>query len=304
MEKINVAELLKDCPKGMKLNCTLFEDVELDCIIDGNKWPIRLIIKDGERGDAPLSLTKEGFYSTSHNPKCVIFPKGKTSWEGFQRPFVNGDIVATNAGEWIGIMEKEEQCGKLMSVHCVLRGDNGLEIYHEKKRQWCFDRLATEKEKQRLFNALRENNYEWNSKEKCLEPLVIKPKFKIRDEVKFSHDGSIFIITAVNDKYYCLAEKRSTITFPALISSDKDWELIPKKFDINTLIPFESKVLVRSMINDTWKPATFGCITEKCSSPFVTVGGVSWVQCIPYKGNEHLLSKTDDCDDYYKTWGD
>ena len=49
MEKINVAELLKDCPKGMKLNCTLFEDVEFDCIIGGNKWPIRLIIKDGEK---------------------------------------------------------------------------------------------------------------------------------------------------------------------------------------------------------------------------------------------------------------
>lgn len=300
MEKINVAELLKDCPKGMKLNCTLFEDVELNCIIDGNKWPIRLIIKDGERGDAPLSLTKEGYYSTSHNPKCVIFPKGKTSWEGFQRPFVNGDIVATNAGEWIGIMEKEEQCGKLMSVHCVLRGDNGLEIYHEKKRQWCFDRLATEKEKQKLFNALRENNYEWNSKEKCLEPLVIKPKFKIGDEVKFSCRGNIFIVTAVNDKYYCLAEKGSTITFPVLISSDKDWELVPNKFDITTLKRFE-QVLVRNYNTDEWDIDLFGYYSRGF---YHTTGRGLYRQCIPYIGNEHIAGTSVDCDDYYKNWED
>lgn len=25
-------------------------------------------------------------------------------------------------------------------------------------------------------------------------------------------------------------------------------------------------------------------------------------QCIPYEGNEHLLGKTDDCDEFYKTW--
>lgn len=27
MEKINIAELLKDCPKGMELDCTIFDDV-------------------------------------------------------------------------------------------------------------------------------------------------------------------------------------------------------------------------------------------------------------------------------------
>jgi hypothetical protein len=29
MEKINVAELLKDCPKGMELDCTMYENVYL-----------------------------------------------------------------------------------------------------------------------------------------------------------------------------------------------------------------------------------------------------------------------------------
>lgn len=298
MEKINVAELLKDCPKGMKLDCTVWENLYFE-EVTASSFPISCYFEqNGVK--IPQHFTKYGHYHNNDNAKCVIFPKGKTSWEGFQRPFVNGDIVATSAGEWIGIMEKEEQCGKLMSVHCVLRGDNGLEIYHEKKRQWCFDRLATEKEKQRLFNALRENNYEWNSKEKCLEPLVIKPRFKIRDEVKFSHDGSIFIITAVDDKYYCLAEKGSTITFPALISSDKDWELVPKKFDITTLKRFD-KVLVRKCSTDEWDIDFFGYYSRGF---YHATGKGLYRQCIPYIGNEHIAGTSDDCDDYYKNWED
>lgn len=32
MEKINIAELLKDCPKGMELNCVIYEDVHFDYV--------------------------------------------------------------------------------------------------------------------------------------------------------------------------------------------------------------------------------------------------------------------------------
>ena len=34
---------------------------------------------------------------------------------------------------------------------------------------------------------------------------------------------------------------------------------------------------------------------------YITTYGVTQ-QCIPYEGNQHLLGKTDDCDEYYKTW--
>lgn len=298
MEKINVAELLKDCPKGMKLDCAMYNDVEFCQITNDKDYPIKVLIKDPVKGETSMVLTKEGHYHRFYSGKCVIFPKGKTSWEGFQRPFVNGDIVATSAGEWIGIMEKEEQCGKLMSVYCVLRGDNGLEIYHEEKRQWCFDRLATEKEKQRLFNALRKNKYEWNSKEKCLEPLIIKPKFKIGDEIKFSCNGSIFIITAVDDKCYYLVEKGNTITFQVLINLDRDWELVSKKFDITTLKRFD-KVLVRDCNTDKWDIDFFGYYSRGF---YHTTGRCSFRQCIPYRGHEHIVGTSVDCADYYKNW--
>lgn len=37
-------------------------------------------------------------------------------------------------------------------------------------------------------------------------------------------------------------------------------------------------------------------------TPFGVSGGKYFQQCIPYKGNEHLLGKTDDCSEFYKIW--
>jgi hypothetical protein len=69
-------------------------------------------------------------------------------------------------------------------------------------------------------------------------------------------------------------------------------------FDITTLIPFESKVLVRNDNEQRWIPAFWG---GKREDGYVTTFGWS-KYCVPYEGNEHLLDKTDDCDEYFKTW--
>jgi hypothetical protein len=81
-------------------------------------------------------------------------------------------------------------------------------------------------------------------------------------------------------------------------------KLIKDKFDISTLIPFESKVLVRNDETCVWKPAIFGCYIDDClrNHKFLIMGPVFYKYLIPYKNNEHLLGKTNDCDNYYKTW--
>lgn len=79
-----------------------------------------------------------------------------------------------------------------------------------------------------------------------------------------------------------------------------DYELVPNKFDINTLKPFD-KVLVRGDVRQKWTHDFFGFMDKDKGYPFVCVGHYV-IQCIPFEGNEHLLGKTDDCDDYYKTW--
>ena len=88
--KINIAELLKDCPKGMELDCTMYDNVVFDGVSDNTSYPID-VLSDTMK----LNLTKTGGYSNSPDAKCVIFPKGKTTWEGFVPPckFKDGDVL-------------------------------------------------------------------------------------------------------------------------------------------------------------------------------------------------------------------
>ena len=118
MEKINIAEILKGCPKGMELDCVIFDDVTLYRIDTSpeNEYPIRIETKSGNF----LDLTKYGTYSNIEEAKCVIFPKGKTTWEGFQRPFKDGDIAVSDKGDIHLLRTKDssycayrERCGGL-----------------------------------------------------------------------------------------------------------------------------------------------------------------------------------------------
>ena len=165
-KKINIAELLKDCPKGMELDCTMYEGAELDCVTNDKKYPIKITIKDDIDGDITISLTKKGWYNTLHNPKCVIFPKGKTTWEGFNIPFKDGDIVSTKNGICIGIVKKSDN--NACETYIAMDGENI--VYTD--NIFCFERFATEEEKQKLFDSIKENGYKWNEENKTLEKLV------------------------------------------------------------------------------------------------------------------------------------
>ena len=118
MEKINILELLKDCPKGMELDCTVYNDVTFLRIDEVQN---RCYFKAGPADT--FWTTCEGRINGSPFGKCVIFPKGKTTWEGFVPPckFNDGDIVSGTMypGEtWIGIFK---QYGvQTFESHCSL----------------------------------------------------------------------------------------------------------------------------------------------------------------------------------------
>ena len=93
-QKINIAELLKYCPKGIELDCTMYDDVYFDYVDELNI--IHCYIQQ-EFNKTSVIFNQDGT-STSHTKsKCVIFPKGKTTWKGFQIPYEDGDIVACDA---------------------------------------------------------------------------------------------------------------------------------------------------------------------------------------------------------------
>ena len=384
--KINVAELLKDCPTGMELDCTMFENLEFDHIDKDNKlYPIRCRVKTEWGSYNFYTFTEYGCYGLEKYSKCIIFPKGKTTWEGFQRPFKDGDVIISNYGN-IHLLRTKD------SSYCAYRPRRGnkldvtmttcitvVRLATEEERQKLFDaikangykwnhetktleklieqefkdgdvisdslgtcifkgegmiqgtvdyycgvhgdyfivkwkpeghygdivnyRFATEEERQKLFDAIKANGYKWNFETKTLEKLI-EPKFKIGDKIKKkgNNDYRLTTIESINNNYYVIKTPdwfdNCYITDKLYFSNQDNYELVPSKFDITTLKPFDSRVLVRDANCYEWEADIFG----RYSDGYITLGGGKWKQCIPYEGNEHLLGTANDCDNYYKNW--
>ena len=173
IEKINIAELLKDCPRGMELDCTMYDNCTFDGIEDVGYIDILVKTPSGR-----IRLTKEGCYIRHDDyAKCIIFPKGKTTWEGFHRPFEDGDIVyfiTEHNNEYITIFKESARDYLETYIDVVIVTSkcslDSLFYVDNIKEQ----RLATEEEKQKLFDAIKANGYRWDAETKTLQK-VIKP---------------------------------------------------------------------------------------------------------------------------------
>jgi hypothetical protein len=165
-KKINVAKLLKNCPSGMELDSPLYDNLYFDCVDAGRKYCVKCHI--GKWSNTSVSFNEYGQFT--HNSKCVIFPKGRTTWEGFVplNEFKDGDIVSDDA--WIGITQGGKK-NRLIPTYCILKPSGAFEAYFGKKENWAFERIATEEEKQKLFDAIKNNGYRWDTETKTLEKL-------------------------------------------------------------------------------------------------------------------------------------
>jgi hypothetical protein len=90
-------------------------------------------------------------------------------------------------------------------------------------------KLATEEEKEKLFQTIKDNGYKWNPETKTLEKLV-EPKFKVGDRIVHKKGGNPFTITEITDGCY-----KGGTRYAILITQQDNFELVPNKFDINTL---------------------------------------------------------------------
>ena len=355
MEKLNIAELLKDCPSGMELDCTMYDSVTLLNVNDSEDitFPIKVLREDGNY----IALTKYGQYTDADFAKCVIFPKGKTTWEGFVPPykFKEGDVIYVEGlREWVAIVNSCNDNAIYDHValenKTILHFSDNLPLIRFSDKPVKI-RLAIEEEKKKLFDSLKEQGYKWNTNTNTLEKLPetkfkvgdriknknvnlyhtvnsilggsyivddnlvldmkmehlyelapdIKPKFKIGDRIKKDKDYISGIVTDIFDDSFKVTYDGGGCSYVQFHYQDA-WELVPDKFDITTLIPFESRVLVRNHESHKWSPAMWGYYDcDSQNYPYIIVGDVARY-CIPYEGNEHLLGTTKDCDDYYKTW--
>lgn len=89
---INIAEILKDCPKGMRLYSPLLGYVALENV-DTNS-PVSIRVKDSFNSCG--YFTKTGLYYDRADGECLLFPSSKMrDWTKF---FKKGDILHNKDG--------------------------------------------------------------------------------------------------------------------------------------------------------------------------------------------------------------
>ncbi len=90
-ENLNLVEILRDCPGGTKLYCTIFGDVTFEGIYDDEDLddlddldlPIKIRTTDGDLE----SLSINGQYYASREGECILFPsKENRDWSTFKVP--------------------------------------------------------------------------------------------------------------------------------------------------------------------------------------------------------------------------
>lgn len=95
--------------------------------------------------------------------------------------------------------------------------------------------------------------------------------------------------------------------FPS--KENRDWTTfkvpikVIERFNPESLKPYD-KVLGRDNLVSRWSLAFFSHIDHNLFYPYRVTPGCGFTQVIPYKGNEHLLGKGGEPDEYYRYWED
>lgn len=164
---MNIVEILKYCPKGTKLYSTVHGEVTLNYICKEKKYPICINIYDQKD-----SLTKEGRLYEDKG-ECILFPsENQRSWEDFRLPIKKGDIMMQIDGTLPFIASGESTIDNNPKYICgITDGGN----FKTSKDNYCwtsdFYIPATEEVKKKLFEAIKEAGYRWNSETLELEQI-------------------------------------------------------------------------------------------------------------------------------------
>lgn len=226
--KINIAEKLKDYPKGMKLYSPIYGEVELLKVNSNDTYPIIITIGI----DCTGTFTSDGrLYEQFHSAECILFPSREMrDWTKF---FKRGDVVIKNGGGMAAVFDgwandTYTEFNTTVNLYC------DRNTGEEEVCSTLLFRKATEEERKQFVKKVeRILNGKYNPDTLQVEPVKPTCPFK----------------------------------------------------------PFD-KVLVRNYDNTVWFANYFSHYKDNNGYHYVCIDD-SYIFCIPYEGNEHLLGTTD-----------
>lgn len=229
--KINIAEILKDCPKGMELYSPIYGTVGLLIVDSNSEYSIKTVTSI----DRPGSFTPYGrFYENYPSAECLLFPSREMrDWTKF---FKRGDVVYIKEANYVTDY----------AIFESWKNDDYTEfnasIFYSNKSGFAERKVCTAK----LYTKAND---------------ILKAK----------------LITFIEQHYKGKYN-------PDTLQVEPVKPTCPFK-------PFD-KVLVRDNDEGEWYANYFSHYKENNDCPYVCIDN-SYIYCIPYEGNEHLLGTSE-----------
>lgn len=201
---MNIANLLKYCPKGTKLYSTAFGEVEL---IDASSLANTILVQNNH--DTPFTFYSDGSYIL--DGECILFPsKDQRDWSKFRLPLKKGDIMMKADGTipFIASGEFYEDTSPKYICGVSITGRFSIGIYGWTSE---FYIPASKEAKKELFSKIAEAGYKWNAD--TLELEKIEPKFKEGNVIKDNKNNLYLIVdTNVRPKIGCALNQDMKLT--------------------------------------------------------------------------------------------
>lgn len=316
-EKINIAEILKDKPKGIRLYSPIFGECAFSFVREETD-DICVKKHNGEKA----FFNSKGLYNILG--ECLLFPsKEMRDWCKFA--WKKGDVLISNdyGTEVIFYNWYNDTYTNFYGKH-RLDSENKNNIKYNDAFLCTTGRYSLEDKdaaqtyintiEERLGGKLNRETWEIEKQPEFKDGDIITITFnwgedivyifKSEDNNNYSYyawlnGSSPIIIESSHPKSDIYTVRLSTEQekqqlFDALEKEGKAWDdekkrIVDLKQKVDELKPFD-KVLVKDNPYGSWEPALFWKkVDVKDLHPYMIIGGKRYRYCEPYEGNEHLL---------------
>ena len=328
--KINVANLLKDMPKGTKLYDLLYNiDVELDTISTTDTETVVWCTNETDNNTTcHRGYSEFGTVRGYPDGLQILLPsKEMRDWRKFN--WKKGDVLVNKDGDVYIIFERfaDDTYCSFVGKYYLWKENNDTEHFYKNERLLTSDFQKAGKDAAQTYTSTIEERLGGKLNRETLE---VEKQYEFKNgDIAFADYGNrqyVFIVSGKTNllegynsfisldlssltlsmgyitnffkkdlcKLRLATEEEKKQLFPALEKEGKRWDSEKKEVvDLKPKCEFKpfDKVLVRDSKSYKWRANLFGYIGK---DGYYRCVYANWVYCIPYIGNESLLGTTKD----------